>query len=355
MFRGHRIHNGRPDYCQNWPFTCDQQMAILAYKISPIHGLDYSALQILAYMSHKKFFLSGLSSYLIWGFVPVFLKILSEYDDLEVIFYRMLMAAVVIAIMVPSVFGECRRVLQESRSDFGRMMVRNVVGGALLATNWVSYIYVVNHVSINAASFAYLILPIATAFLAYFTLAEKLTTNKWAGVVLSGVSCYLMANIDIRQILYISAITLSYAFYLITQRRNTLLSRRVSLTIQMAAGTALMLLINPVQSNPVDLGITFWTVIVVLSVFFTITPLLLNLYALNGMESSQLAFLIYVNPIISFWIGILGYGESLNVTAIVAYSLLAVAIVIFNWDILRAVVARAHGRRPAVAPDVVMD
>ncbi len=186
--------------------------------------------------------------------------------------------------------------------------------------------------SINAAAFGYLILPITTALLALVILGEKLNSAKWAAVGLSAISCYLMSRVETKDIIYILSIALTYSFYLISQRKNTYLPRRVSVGVQMMVGTLLMLFLDPIHHSPAELGGYFWLIVFIISAVFTVTPLLLNLYALNGMNSSQLAYLIYINPIISFFAGVLMYGEHLEGWSVVAYGLLVVAIFIFNWE-----------------------
>jgi chloramphenicol-sensitive protein RarD len=297
-------------------------------------------------MGSQKHFTAGFLSYLIWGFVPVLLRLVTAYDDFEIILYRILGAALIMMIVLGFAGRlhaiELVRLFQRSRRDFATMLVLSVIGGLLLAVNWVAYVYVVNHISINAASFAYLILPIATAFLAYMILKESLTLWRWIGIVISGISCVLMAQIDLTQTLYIAAITFSYAFYLISQRRNTFVSRRLSLGIQMTLGFALMLIFNPAPFAPASLDGYFVVVVGALAAVFTVLPLMLNLYALNGMESSQLAFLIYVNPIVAFLTAVIWYGEVLSWVAAIAYTLMAIAIVIFNWDILGKIFSRVR-------------
>lgn len=294
-------------------------------------------------MGTSKHLLAGFSSYLIWGFVPVFFRQLTAYDDFEIILYRSIGSALLMVMLVLIALRAHRTDLQGlSRRDLWRMLGYSLLGGILLMINWLSYVYVVNHVSINAASFAYLILPIATAFLAYVILREPLTLWRWVGIGLSSVSCLLMAQVDMEQMLYVSAIALSYAFYLISQRHNVFVSRRLSLSIQLLFGCGLMLLVNPAQLQPSGLDFTFLLHVSVIVAGFTVLPLLLNLYALNGMQSSQLAFLIYVNPIVSFLTAVIWYGEALTLTEVTAYGFLLVAIVIFNWDLMGRVFARVR-------------
>jgi len=290
-------------------------------------------------------FMAGFLSYVIWGFVPIFFKQISTHDPYEIIFYRIWIAAVVITLILCLNFkkswSDISSLYHRSGKDFTRMISLNVIGSLLLVTNWITYVYVINNISVNAGSFAYLILPIATTFLAFFILKEKLNPSKWAGVILSGISCYLMAHIDIHQIVYIACITFSYSFYMITQKRNTFLNRKTALTIQMIIGAMVMLIINPAPAGGSVLDMHFWIFITIIAVVFTITPLLLNLFALNGMESSQLAFLIYINPIVSFLIGLFVYNEKLDPLAVIAYALLAVSIVIFNWDLLVKIIEKS--------------
>ena len=302
----------------------------------------------------KKHLVSGFMSYVIWGFVPIFFKEISAHDPYEIIYYRIGIAAlamgIVLSLDIQKSWTEFSSVYKKSSKDFFFMLSLNVLGSILLVANWISYVYVINSISVNAGAFAYLILPIVTTFLAFFFLNEKLTPFRWAGVILSGISCYLMAHIDVHQILYISIITFSYSFYMITQRNNTYLSRKNALAIQMVLGALIMIAVDPSTAGGPALDGHFWIFITIIAVVFTITPLLLNLYALNGMESSQLAFLIYVNPITSFLIGVLLYNEKLETIAIVAYALQAFSIAIFNWDLILKVLKKTTGIKFSPVP-----
>ncbi|MBL7960644.1 EamA family transporter [bacterium] len=295
----------------------------------------------------KKYFIAGFISYVIWGFVPIFFKQISTHDSYEIIFYRIWIAAAVITLILSFNFrkswSDFSSLYRRSVRDFISMISLNVIGALLLVTNWITYVYVINNISVNAGSFAYLILPIVTTFLAFFILKEKLNASKWTGVILSGISCYLMAHIDIHQILYIACITFSYSFYMITQKQNTLLNRKAALALQMIIGAMVMLIISPTPALGSALDMHFWIFITIIAVVFTITPLLLNLFALNGMESSQLAFLIYINPIVSFLIGVFVYNEKLDPLAVTAYALLAVSIIIFNWDLIMKIIEKSSG------------
>ena len=47
-----------------------------------------------------KYLLTGFSSYLIWGFLPVFLKLIETYDGYTIVLHRTVTAALVLSIVM---------------------------------------------------------------------------------------------------------------------------------------------------------------------------------------------------------------------------------------------------------------
>src|SRR5690606_30567112 len=101
-----------------------------------------------------------------------------------------------------------------------RIIIVNILSGLFLALNWYIYIYVMNTVSVSATSLAYLICPILTMVLAYLILKEKLFKLQWVAVILSGTACLLLSLGNITDLFYSMIIALSYALYLVLQRKN---------------------------------------------------------------------------------------------------------------------------------------
>lgn len=289
--------------------------------------------------SNKKFFVSGTLSYFLWGFLPVMFKLLSNFKSADIIFYRIFLSAVFIILFFLftkfKAYTALVNLYQKSRSQFSHAILLNLVGSICLVANWLIYAYVVQHINVHTAAIGYLILPIITAFLALIILKESLSVLQWIAIGLSGISCYLISHIAIQEVLYILTIALSYSFYLITQRRNTYTTRLVNLGLQMTIGIILMLLFVPNITPVQNLEFSFWIYLPIIAIFFTITPLLLNMYALNGINTAALSFLGYINPIIGFLLGILIYHEKIGTTEAIAYMILALSLMVFNWTSIR--------------------
>ena len=187
-----------------------------------------------------------------------------------------------------------------------------------------------NHISVKTAAFAYLVCPILTTVIAYFILKEKLTRLQWGAVVLSISGCILLSFNHFMDLFYSLVVAATYAIYLIIQKKITSVDKFLVLSAQLLITAIVMLPLFPVLSGPVPQETSFYGYITIIAVVFTILPLFLNLYALKGIKSSTVGILLYINPIIGFFLSALYYGEPVTMLQISAYSLIIVSIAVFN-------------------------
>lgn len=286
-------------------------------------------------MKFSKYYLAAFISFVIWGFFSLALKPLKAYASLDILFYRVLFCAVIMAVI--SLFVRVK-VLKENIAIFRQMppaqrqrvTILTLAGGFLLTANWFFFIYVMNHISVKAASFAYLVCPIMTTVIAYFVLNEKLSKWQWTAVLLSVASCMLLSFSNVADIAYSLIVAASYAFYLVSQRKNTGLDKFLVLTVQILFSALLLLPFYPQYSEALPTEFSFYALIFLIAVLFTIVPLYMNLYALQGVTSSTMGILLYINPLMNFVIALLYFHEPINAIQITAYSLILVSIVVFN-------------------------
>lgn len=290
-------------------------------------------------MRFNKYYLSALTSFIIWGFFSLALKPLHEYASLDILFYRIFLATVLL-LAINLVFRkkEVQKDWEVFKSLDGKLKKKliflTVSGGFLLVLNWFLFIYAINHVSLQSASFAYMICPIVTTILAYFILKEKLSSWQWFSVVLCVVSCAILSYGHITDLIYSLVIAFSFALYLISQRKNNQFDRFVILTVQMLIASLVIIPFFPAYSDTVPTTVLFYGLLVVIVVVFTIIPLYLNLYALKGMNSSAVGILMYTNPLIHFFLAVYYFKEEVQVTQILSYALILISIVVFNERLL---------------------
>lgn len=286
-------------------------------------------------MRFSKHYLAAIASFIIWGFISFGLKPIHDYPSADILFYRIFFC-VALMVLLNLIFG--RKKIKTTIAIFKGMtakqkknlMLATTLSGMLLAANWFFFIYVMNHISVKTASFAYLVCPILTTVLAFFILKERLTKLQWIAVGLSTAACILLSYNDFLDIFYSLIVAATYALYLVIQKRITSLDRFLLLNVQLIISSLVLLPFFPVLSGPVPQEYSFYGYILIMAVVFTIIPLFLNLYALKAIKSSTVGILLYINPIIGFLLAAFYYGEEITFVQIIAYSVILVSVGLFN-------------------------
>lgn len=216
-----------------------------------------------------------------------------------------------------------------------KILINYVTSALMLALNWFLFIYVMNAISINATSLAYLLCPIITTVLAALFLRDRLSSGQWLAVCLSAFSCILLSLGHFMDMFYSLLIAFSYAVYLILQKINTKTDKLFALTVHITLSTLFLLPLFFITGAGVPKSSLFYENVLIIAIVFTIIPLFLNAYALKGLRSSLVGILLYINPIISFFLAIFYFKEPITLLQIFAYSLIMVAVALFNVIYLR--------------------
>lgn len=215
-----------------------------------------------------------------------------------------------------------------------KLLLRILYSTLFVTANWFSFIYVINHISVQAGAFAYMVCPIITAVFGYVFLKEKLSKIKWASIILCFASIVFLSLGFIKEVLYSIEIAVLYAGYLMLQKRIVGLDKLNVLLIQLLISSVIIIPFAGVEHVAFTTDINFWIQIVVISIVFTIIPLFLSLYALIGMPSSTMGILIYLNPIVAFLVAFFYFHEVPTLQKIIAYLILLVSVVLFNYSYL---------------------
>lgn len=290
-------------------------------------------------MQNLKYYASAFIAFMLWGFFSLALKPISYVPSFDILFYRISFSAAIIACFTllfrRQVFLNDLNVLKKiSKKDKQKSLYLTFIGGVLLGINWFLFIYVVNKINVQSASFAYLICPIITAFLANIILKEKLKTIQKVSVLLSFVGCLICFVSNASNLFFALIVAVTYAFYLISQRLNVYFDKLNTLTIQIVLILFLTLPYYFFKGFSVPTSPSFYVYIFLIATLFTLIPLYLNLFALKGAPASNVGIMLYINPIIAFLIAIFYYKEQVNVLQFVSYFLILLSVFIFNYQIL---------------------
>jgi chloramphenicol-sensitive protein RarD len=288
-------------------------------------------------MENRKHYAAGILAFVIWGFFSIPLRALQEYSAGEILYFRILFSLLAQGIII---FGFRRKALSEEVKKFSSLEIRDrkkaifltLIGAVLLTVNWLIFIYIVNNVNVKTASFAYLVCPVMTAVLGYVLLQEKLSPIQWLAVGLCAVSCALVGLSSWVELGFSFFTALTYALYLISQRKNQGFDRIIILGIQvlfsftiLSTGIQFLVTEAPAASG-------FYVYIIIIAVIFTVLPLFLNLFALNKINSATIGILMYLNPVFNFSVAFLIFNESITAFQLLGYAIIVVALILFNYQ-----------------------
>lgn len=286
-------------------------------------------------MKTTKYYIAAITCFVIWGFFSLVLKPIHDYASLDILFYRVFSCSILMLLIA---FTFKRKKIKETIETFKALpkpekrksILLNIGGSLFIMTNWFTFIYVMNHVSVKATSLAYLVCPILTTLLAYFILHEKLSKTQWIAVGLSISGCVLLSYANITDMLFSIVIGLSYACYLVSQRVNKGFDKFLVLTFHITLIALFLLPFFSTYSGPVPTEFKFYFCIETIAILFTIFPLFLNLYALSGINSSTVGMLLNINPMIAFLLAMFYYKEQFGFIQIIAYGIVFLAVLVFN-------------------------
>jgi chloramphenicol-sensitive protein RarD len=291
-------------------------------------------------MDVKKYYASAVAAFLVWGFFPLVLRSINNHPAGEILYFRILFSLLTLTVILAGFMrGKTKENFSKLKSlapQERRTVILLTLSGAILLTiNWLIFIYVVNEVNIKTASFSYLICPVITAVLGYVLLKERMVLVQWLAIALCAISCVLMGINNISELGYSLLIAFSYALYLITQRKNQGFNRMVVLGIQVLFSFILMNLFFKQLVGEIIVDSRFYLITLAIALAFTVLPLFLNLYALNKINAATIGILMYLNPLINFAVAFLVFKEGASSIQVIGYSIIALALVLFNYPILR--------------------
>ena len=290
-------------------------------------------------MQNLKYYLVAFTAFFIWGFFSLALKPLSYVPAFDILFYRISFSVVLILIFTlifrREVFkSDIANFKKLPKKDKNKGVVLTLIGGVLLGVNWFLFIYVVNKINVQSASFAYLICPIITTFLANIILKEKLQKLQWIAVIVSLIGCVIYFFTNSNNLIYALIVASSYSLYLISQKRNVYFDKFNALVFQMMVIFICAIPYYITHGFAIPTQTSFYLYILLIATCFTLIPLYMNLYALKGASASTVGVMLYINPIITFLLAIFYYKEHINTLQFVSYLLILLSVFIFNYKVL---------------------
>lgn len=164
----------------------------------------------------NKGYLYGIGAYLIWGFLPIYWKLLHDVPALETLSNRIVWSLFLLLLLLA--VRHHWRWLKPALKD-RRILLIYLLSGSILAVNWGTYIWAVNTNHVVETSLGYFINPLVSVLLGVWFLHERLRRGQWTAVAVAAAGVLYLTLIH-GSLPWI-ALTLAFSFAIYGYIRKT--------------------------------------------------------------------------------------------------------------------------------------
>ncbi len=268
----------------------------------------------------------GLAAYICWGFIPLYFHAVSNVQPVVVLCHRVLWSVLFIVIVI-SIRGEWPSVWPVLRN--ARNLKLLSAGAALIAINWLVFIYAVISKQVLQASLGYFINPLLSIFLGMIFLRERLRRWQWLAVLIAGVAVLNLALRSATLPWIAVSLAVSFGLYGLVRKKVDIDSLHGLLV------ETIILLPPALIVVALPFGHTFSTGtlgLLSLSGVVTAVPLLLFGGALRRLKLSTMGFLQYVGPTLQFLVAVVVFHEPLDRAKLLSFAVCWLAIAVYAAD-----------------------
>ncbi|MEM1195201.1 MAG: EamA family transporter RarD [Pseudomonadota bacterium] len=275
----------------------------------------------------------ALAAYLIWGFLPLYLLLVTSVPPIEFVGWRIIWTLPLCFVIIGfrGQFPDIRKAIMSPR-----VLLMLLASSVLIAINWFVYIWAIMEGNVYAASLGYYLNPLINVLLGTAILGERLSKWQWLAVGVAACAVALLIAGALTTLWISLSLGFSFGLYGMV-RKQVDVGALPGLTIESA------ILLLPASAivwfyAVSDAGPSFGTditmsALIMFSGVVTAVPLLLFAIAARRMEYSTLGFIQYLAPTIVFFLGLFVFGEELKRVQLMSFMLIWTAVAIFATDL----------------------
>jgi len=300
--------------------------------------------------SHMRGILIGLLSYVFWGLMPLFWKLLDNVDSLEVLAHRLLWSVV---FLVPICLISCRAVFIGLFRQ--RRAVLILLGAGLICTfNWGVFIFAINSGHVLQTSMGYYINPLMSIAIGLLFFKEKLSLIQKIALVLATIGV-LYFTIDYGSFPWLSlALATSFALYGALKKTGgypalPALAVETTLVVPLAVVFITVLFFIPGHaffapdaSGAISSASLLTSFLLIGGGILTFIPLLLFSDAVNTVPLSWMGFMQYIAPTISLLLGVFAFQEVFTHAHAVCFVLIWTGLLLIVFE---SIIKQRQSRR----------
>ncbi|CCE95298.1 Protein rarD [Sinorhizobium fredii HH103] len=288
-------------------------------------------------------FAFALTAYLLWGFLPFFMKAVAHIPAPEVVAHRIVWS-VPLAGLVLLWLGRTQEIKTALRSP--RMLKMATLTAALITVNWGIYVWAIGAGRAIETALGYYINPLFSIFLGALLLKERPSPTQMVAIALAALAVAVLA-FDAGGLPWVSiGLCISWGFYAFFRKTLPIgPNQGFFLEVLLLSVPAIGYIIWLEATGEGHFGDTNMTDVVLLLSCGLVTAVPLMIYA-NGaklLRLSTIGIMQYIAPTMIFVIAVFVFHEPFGAAKLIAFALIWAALFIYSG----AMLVESRARRAA--------
>ncbi|MCH9825183.1 MAG: EamA family transporter RarD [Alphaproteobacteria bacterium] len=274
----------------------------------------------------------ALTAYVLWGFLPLYMKLLSHIPPAEVVAHRVIWSLPIAAtlLIILGRTGDIKTALTTPK-----MLAMGCVTAALISINWGFYVWAITSGHALDAALGYYINPLFSVFLGAVLLGERLNKLQLAALALAFAAVVIL-TLEAGKLPWVAiALFVTWGFYALAKKSLPIGPNQgflLEVMILTPPAIAYLIWLGPTGNFP---GSTYDTWLLLGCGVVTAVPLLIYANGAKLLRLSTIAILQYIAPTMIFLIGVFVFKEPFGGARMVAFPMIWIALVLYSIAILR--------------------
>jgi chloramphenicol-sensitive protein RarD len=276
--------------------------------------------------------LSALSAYILWGFAPIYFKLLTDIGAGEILMHRVIWSSVFLLVMIIAMkkWAELVVVFKQPK-----VLLQLSLSASFLAVNWFLFIWAVNNNHLLDASLGYYINPIFNVILGMIFFHERLRRNQLiaVGLALTGVIVQLIA-LGTLPIISL-ALASTFAIYGLLRKKlpvNSFIGLFIESVLMLPIALIYWTFFIDSNTSNMALNLSSLNFTLIMAGVVTTAPLLFFTAAAKRLTLSTLGFFQYLGPSIMFLLATFYYQETMQDAELITFIFIWAALALYSID-----------------------
>ncbi len=284
----------------------------------------------------------ALSAYLLWGFLPIYMKTVAHISPAEVISHRILWS-MPIAGAILMYLGTARELMTALRSP--RMLAMASMTAGLISINWGIYVWAIGSGHALDAALGYYINPLFSVFLGATFLREKLARAQIIAIAIAVIAVIVMTVASGKLPVVALGLTVTWGFYAYLKKSLPLAANEgFMLEIILLLPFALLYILYLSLSGQGHFltGIGWDTTLLMSAGLVTAIPLMLYANGAKLLKLSTIGIMQYIAPTMIFLTAVFVFDEPISLVKLLAFAMIWFALAIYTSSLIHQ--ARSAGK-----------